>query len=123
MLGHSKMNNRDQIEDGLQRGWIVLAIEHRLCPGVNVLEGPMTDVRDAFNWAQSGGLEKAIEEGGSHLRPDPERVMAMGTSAGGHLALSLVSVFFSQVGQCGTFSNGVTGTVYLFVARRVNAAR
>ncbi|PVH79621.1 alpha/beta-hydrolase [Cadophora sp. DSE1049] len=89
MLGHSQMNNRDQIDDCTERGWIVLSVEHRLCPGVNLLNGPVADVRDVLQWAQDGGLAKALQEASSYVRPDPERVMAMGTSSGGHLALSL----------------------------------
>lgn len=88
--GHSSMNNVDQIADSVARGWIVLSIEHRLCPGVNVLEGPMADARDCLAWAQTGGLSTALEEAGSDVKPDPDAVMAMGTSAGGHLALNMV---------------------------------
>jgi acetyl esterase/lipase len=89
MLGHSRMNNMDQIQDSVERGWIVLALDHRLCPGVNLLEGGMADVRDALDWAQNGGLKKELAKAGVALEPDPDRVMSMGTSAGGHLALSL----------------------------------
>lgn len=91
MLGSSGLNNKDQIQDCLERGWIVLGIEHRLCPGVNILEGPMTDVRDALKWTQNGGLAKALKDSGSEIVPDEERVVVMGTSSGGHLALSTVS--------------------------------
>ncbi|CAO2650898.1 Nn.00g091950.m01.CDS01 [Neocucurbitaria sp. VM-36] len=88
MLGHSGMNNKDQISDCLDRGWIVLGIEHRLCPGVNVLEGPMTDTRDSLKWVQDGGLSRALQkEGLDRVQVDGERVMVMGTSSGGHLAL------------------------------------
>ena len=90
MLGHARMNNKDQIEDCLQRGWIVLSLEYRLCPGVNVLKGPMADARDALKWVQSG-LATAMNNASSSITPDVDRIMAMGASAGGHLALSLVS--------------------------------
>lgn len=88
MLGHAGMNNKDQIQDCLERGWIVLAIEHRLCPGVNLLEGPMTDVRDVLAWTQNGGLKDALKD--QEVDVDAGRVMIMGTSSGGHLALSTV---------------------------------
>lgn len=89
MLGHAGMNNKDQIQDSLERGWIVLAIEHRLCPGVDVLEGPIRDVRDALQWVQKGGLAQTLKQNGESGRmPDENRVMVMGTSSGGHLALS-----------------------------------
>jgi acetyl esterase/lipase len=90
MLGHAGINNKDQIQDCTERGWIVLAIEHRLCPGVNVFEGPMADVCDALSWAQNGGLVKSLKEIKSELLVDADRVMVMGTSSGGHLALSTV---------------------------------
>lgn len=93
MLGHAGINSKDQIEDCTRRGWIVLAIEHRLCPGVNILDGPMTDVCDALSWAQSGGLAKVLKENGREIEADTERVMVMGTSSGGHLALSTVCCF------------------------------
>ncbi|KAF2130775.1 alpha/beta-hydrolase [Dothidotthia symphoricarpi CBS 119687] len=88
MLGSSDLNNKDQIQDCLERGWVVLGIEHRLCPGVNVLEGPITDVRDVLKWTQNGGLAKALKDNGNKVVPDEERVVVMGTSSGGHLALS-----------------------------------
>jgi acetyl esterase/lipase len=94
MLGHAGMNNKDQIADCLERGWIVLALEHRLCPSLNILEGPMTDVRDALAWAQNGGLAEALvkEEPREAAKVDGERVMVMGTSSGGHLALCTVRI-------------------------------
>ncbi|KAH8629576.1 hypothetical protein IG631_16833 [Alternaria alternata] len=90
MLGHAGINNRDQIADCVERGWIVLSIEHRLCPGVNVLEGPMEDVKDVLGWVQNGGLAGVLKESenGNKVRVDEGRVMVMGTSSGGHLALS-----------------------------------
>ncbi|KAL6703585.1 hypothetical protein ACN47E_009530 [Coniothyrium glycines] len=88
MLGHAGMNNKDQIQDCLERGWIVLALEHRLCPGVNLLEGPMTDVRDALAWAQSGGLNSTLGKEAKSVKADEKRVVLMGTSSGGNLALS-----------------------------------
>lgn len=96
MLGHAGINNRDQIADCVERGWIVLSIEHRLCPGVNVLEGPMEDVKDVLGWAQNGGLADVLKESenGKSVRADEGRVMVMGTSSGGHLALSTVRDFF-----------------------------
>ncbi|KAJ4336724.1 hypothetical protein N0V95_008539 [Ascochyta clinopodiicola] len=88
MLGHAGINNKDQIQDCVERGWIVLAIEHRLCPGVSVFDGPMADVRDVLDWSQKGGLATALNENGKKVRVDAQRIMVMGTSSGGHLALS-----------------------------------
>ena len=86
------MVSRDQIEECLNRGWIVLALEHRLCPQVNLLEGPMQDCRDSLQWVYNGGLDEALARDPSTkpYRADTDRVVATGTSSGGHLALSLV---------------------------------
>lgn len=92
MLGSSKMVNRDQVEDCLSRGWIVLAPNHRLCPQVDLLDGPMRDCRDLLAWVYNGGLSKAISAGtGKQCKVDYDHVFAFGTSSGGTLALALVS--------------------------------
>lgn len=92
MLGSSKMINLDQVQDCLDRGWIVLAPNHRLCPQVNLLEGPIQDCRDLLGWVYDSGLEKHIEKSSAKTyKLDLEHVFAFGTSSGGTLALSLVS--------------------------------
>lgn len=89
MLGHSRMVSFPQIEDCLERGWIVVVPNPRLCPGVNLLNGPMEDIRDLLGWIYDGSLDKFLAEQGNH-RADLDNVAAFGTSSGGHLALSLV---------------------------------
>ena len=92
MLGHYDMVNRDQIQYCLGKGWIVVVPNHRLCPQVDLLNGPMRDCRDLLEWIYDGSLDKAIERefhSTSH-RCDLDRVVAFGTSSGGHLSLSLV---------------------------------
>lgn len=93
MLGSSSMVNADQIDDCLSRGWILLSLDHRLCPQVDIFAGPVTDCRDALAWVYDGGLEKALKgtEEGKQYEIDHDRVVAFGTSSGGTLALSLVS--------------------------------
>ena len=92
MLGSSKMINHDQVQDCLNRGWIVLAPNHRLCPQVNLLEGPIQDCRDLLGWVYDGGLKKFIIDSATETcNLDLEHVFAFGTSSGGTLALSLVS--------------------------------
>lgn len=103
MLGSFKMNNADQIQDCLGRGWIVLSIEYRLCPGVDILEGPMSDSRDALRWVQNGGLANSLEKAcgapAAPVQADPDRVMVMGASAGGHLSLCMVRTPFGRLGN------------------------
>ncbi|OKP14959.1 hypothetical protein PENSUB_4304 [Penicillium subrubescens] len=88
MLGHSRMVSLPQVNDCLERGWIVLVPNHRLCPGVNMLEGPMQDIRDLLTWVYHGHLDAVLKEQGAY-RADLENVAAFGTSSGGHLALGL----------------------------------
>ncbi|KAB8216801.1 Alpha/Beta hydrolase protein [Aspergillus novoparasiticus] len=90
MLGNSRMVSIPQIEDCLSRGWIVVVPNHRLCPGVNILEGPVEDCRDLLAWIYDGRLEGFLRDQGVQMvSVDTEKVMAFGTSSGGFLALSL----------------------------------
>ncbi|KAG5660922.1 hypothetical protein KAF25_002565 [Fusarium avenaceum] len=90
MLGSSKMVNRDQVYDCLQRGWIVVAPNHRLCPQVDLVEGPVQDSRDLLAWVYDGGLQAAISSHTSiKYNVDTDYVFAFGTSSGGTLALCL----------------------------------
>ena len=92
MLGSSDMVNKDQVQDCLNRGWIVLSPNHRLCPQVDLLDGPMRDCRDLLDWVYDGGLRDAVSSETSSPYPlDLDHVFAFGTSSGGTLALSLVS--------------------------------
>ncbi|KAH8431133.1 uncharacterized protein LDX57_008794 [Aspergillus melleus] len=115
MLGHSSLISLAQVDECLARGWIVVAPNHRLCPQVSIAEGPVRDCRDLLEWVYSdgirgGGLDGFLAEVSSpsdtgHVagggqgageeqckrvwQVDKEKVMAMGTSSGGFLALAL----------------------------------
>src|SRR5687768_15847451 len=92
MLGSSEIISMDQVHDCLARNWIVVAANHRLCPGVDILNGPMRDCRDLLAWVYDGKLATVLADAGDQdVRIDYDHIFAMGTSAGGHLALSLVS--------------------------------
>ncbi|KPI39306.1 uncharacterized protein AB675_5087 [Cyphellophora attinorum] len=98
MLGSARMINQDQVYDCLDRGWIVLAPNHRLCPQVDLLEGPIQDCRDLLAWLHAGALDDMA---------DLERVFAFGTSSGGTLAMCLgfgvphpVAGIYSMYGAC-----------------------
>lgn len=106
MLGSSKMINRDQVSDCLSRGWIVLGPNHRLCPQVNLLEGPIQDCRDLLAWIHEGGLATAVRDlASSSLVPDLDHVFAFGTSSGGHLSLCLVG--YSTLAQISLWMKGM----------------
>ncbi|KAE8145838.1 Alpha/Beta hydrolase protein [Aspergillus avenaceus] len=89
MLGHSGMVSMPQIDDCLARGWIVVVPNHRLCPGVNILNGPVEDCRDLLAWVYDSLEEFLRQEGKGEYGVDSEKVMAFGTSSGGFLALAL----------------------------------
>jgi len=90
MLGASNMVNKDQIHDCLDRNWIVVAPNHRLCPQVDLHTGPMKDVRDCLSWVYEGGLDAALQKAGiKDVKVDTSKVLGFGTSSGGHLAKSL----------------------------------
>ncbi|KAK0383016.1 hypothetical protein NLU13_8932 [Sarocladium strictum] len=110
MLGHADMVNKDQIRDCLDRSWIVLVPNHRLCPQVDLYEGPMQDCRDLLAWVynEGEGLSAALQtEFGEEYPLDLDHVFAMGTSSGGTLALSLgfgvprpVAGIYDMYGAC-----------------------
>lgn len=101
-LGHSAMVSSDQVQDMLERGWIVVSLEHRLCPQVNILDGPIADARDCLDWVLDGSLEKELgkTEVSSKFKVDYDRIVAVGTSSGGTLALALVSTILHACNLC-----------------------
>ncbi|TID27548.1 putative U3 small nucleolar RNA-associated protein 13 [Venturia nashicola] len=89
MLGHSGMVNQAQIRDCLDRGWIVVVPDHRLCPQVEI-SAIIDDIRDLLRWIQTGKLDVVLaKQSKSNVQCDLERIIAFGTSAGGHLSLCL----------------------------------
>lgn len=87
IFGSSRLINADQLNDCLSRGWIVLSPQLRLCPQVDILEGPIGDTRACLAWVQSGGLDRELS--GRGLAADLDRIAAYGMSSGGSLALCL----------------------------------
>lgn len=70
----------------LANGILPVSIDYRLCPEVTLADGPMADVRDALRWARAALPELALQSG---VPLDPSRVVAVGWSTGGQLAMSL----------------------------------
>lgn len=89
MLGNSRMNSPLQISDCLSRGWIVVAPNHRLCPQVDVLDGPIADCRRLWQWIHEGNLDRLLARHGHDLVVDRNKMVVIGTSAGGMIAYSL----------------------------------
>ena len=69
----------------LDNGLLPVSIDYRLCPEVNLLEGPMTDVCDALEWARH--QLPALKRPGVEV--DGDKVVVVGWSTGGHLAMTL----------------------------------
>ena len=74
-----------QISHLLQNNILPASLDYRLCPEINIIDGAMTDVRDAFVWAKST-LPSIVATKGFVL--DIERIVVIGWSTGGHLAMS-----------------------------------
>lgn len=70
---------KEQIELYLENGYNVLTIDYRLAPE-SKLPNIINDIKDATDWV--------LEEGYKQLDYDPKRVVVIGSSAGGYLALN-----------------------------------
>lgn len=75
----------------LANGMLPISLNYRLCPEINVIDGPMTDVRDAYAWAQSPSqtsLQAMLDDKGIPVKVDRGNIVVVGWSTGGHLAMS-----------------------------------
>ncbi|KAK2057703.1 ketoacyl-synt-domain-containing protein [Colletotrichum caudatum] len=70
----------------LRSGFLTISVNYRLCPEVNLVDGPMADIVDVYRWV----FEKLPSFAGNNgLSVDPRNVVAVGWSSGGHLAMAL----------------------------------
>lgn len=79
--------HNDQTQILLKLGFLPISVDYRLCPEVTLPDGPMRDVCDAFFWARK--ILPTLALGRPDIRADGERVVAVGWSSGGLLAMSL----------------------------------
>ena len=77
-----------EIDALVQLDFVVIVPAYRLLPQVTVLDGALADGRDCLTWAR-GELPSILAKEG--VPADGKRVVAMGHSAGGGIALWLVS--------------------------------
>lgn len=70
----------------IANGLLPVSIDYRLCPEVNLIDGPITDTRDAYAWA-SREMPALLSQYG--ISVDRKHVVAVGWSTGGQLAMSL----------------------------------
>ena len=78
IMGSRKMLPGDQRDRFLRAGYVVVAIDYRLAPETRLPE-ILEDIEDAHRWVR--------DQGPTLLRIDPRRVVAVGQSGGGYLAL------------------------------------
>nr|APX43976.1 polyketide synthase [Pestalotiopsis microspora] len=71
----------------MRQGFLPVSLDYRLCPEVPLQDGPMTDVCDALAWARN--KLPALQHPRRGLKIDGERVVVIGWSSGGQLAMSL----------------------------------
>lgn len=70
----------------LEMGLLPISLDHRLCPEVRLVDGPMVDVCDAVEWARTKLPHISLYN--PDVIPDPDNVVVIGWSSGGQLALS-----------------------------------
>jgi acetyl esterase/lipase len=70
----------------LNLGFLPVSVDYRLCPEVNIRDGPMTDACEAVGWARN--VLPHLPLCSNKLRVDTEHVVVIGYSTGGHLALT-----------------------------------
>jgi len=89
--GHTMSTRKDirndQTQTLLKAGFLPVSVDYRLCPEVTLPEGPMRDVCHALFWARK--ILPTLTLSRPDIRADGDRVVAVGWSSGGHLAMSL----------------------------------
>ncbi|RHZ53126.1 hypothetical protein CDV55_100294 [Aspergillus turcosus] len=89
--GHLMLSRKDirpeQTQLLLEHGFLPISVDYRLCPEVTLTEGPMEDVADALRWIRT--ILPTIRLRRPDIKIDGNRVVSVGWSTGGHLALSL----------------------------------
>ena len=90
MVGNRGMTQPHYVQKLLELGFgAVVSPDYRLSPTISAFDGAVTDSRDAFTWCQNELPKKFADETGVSL--DGDSVVTWGHSAGGALALLVVS--------------------------------
>lgn len=88
--GHTLLTRKEivprQVKLLLEHGFLPVSVEYRMCPEINILDGPMTDACDALRWVRNELPNLDLECPG--LRLDGSKVVAVGWSTGGTLAMT-----------------------------------
>ena len=75
-----------QTQHLLDNMFLPVSIDYRLCPEVNLIDGPIADVFDAYMWAKNKLPDISAQWG---IVVDPTKVVVIGWSTGGQLATTL----------------------------------
>ena len=69
----------------LANGILPISLDYRPCPEINLIDGPITEIRDAYAWARAG-LQMIVWSKG--ITVDAARIAVIGWSTGVHLAMT-----------------------------------
>ena len=78
ILGDRHTLPQEQVEKYVGAGYAIVSIDYRLAPEVN-FEAVIEDIEDGYRWM--------VEKGPDLFRVDPRRIVVVGHSVGGFLAL------------------------------------
>jgi acetyl esterase/lipase len=96
--GHIMLSRKDirpeQTTLLLNKGFLPISVDYRLCPETTIREGPMVDVVDALAWIRNVLPKLALKR--QDVLVDGERVVSVGWSTGGTLAMSLAWTSISR---------------------------
>ncbi|TRX93705.1 hypothetical protein FHL15_005381 [Xylaria flabelliformis] len=87
--GHVMLSRKEvrsnQVRLLIDYGFLPISVDYRLCPEVNIRDGPMADIADALAWVQSDRLSYYLDATG--VIPDTKRLVVIGWSTGATLGL------------------------------------
>lgn len=73
----------------LNEGFLPVSLDYRYCPEISIIEGAVRDVCDGLRWVRNELPALAKKEG---FTINAEKIVSIGWSTGGHLAMMLASV-------------------------------
>ena len=89
--GHLLFGRKDipmkHVRTLLQLGFLPVSVDYRLCPECSLFDGPVTDVCDSLKWVRT--VLPSLLLASPNVRVDPSKVIALGWSSGGQLAMTL----------------------------------
>ncbi|KAH9204916.1 Alpha/Beta hydrolase protein [Leptodontidium sp. 2 PMI_412] len=86
-IGSKDMIPRAQITSLTEAGFVVVAPDYQLCPGISIYDGPLQDAKDIYAWCKTE--LPAVLANDTKVKADPTRIVTIGYSAGALMALYL----------------------------------